>query len=458
MPTSDEKRPNILFIMADQWRYDYLGCAGADFIRTPNLDRIAERGVRFSNCFTTSPVCAPARISLATGLHPHRLGALSNAAFLPISTPTYYQRLRDHGYRVGCVGKLDLAKPDSYNGRFGDRPCAFGWGFTHPEEVEGKMHAGSSDTPRGPYGFHLQEKGRYKAFHEDYKDRSSKGWIVGVSHDSVLPTEDFADIYIGRRATEWIRNIPDDFPWHYFVSFVGPHDPFDPPTEYADQYRDAEMPPPIQGNAEGKPEWQTKRNRSATPEDVLLARRQYCASSTAIDDQVGEMLDALEERGQLDNTYLVFSSDHGEMLGDHGFFTKTFAYEASLHVPLLVAGPGIEGGRVSDTVVELHDINPTICEMASVAPQENIDARSFLPVARGEVAEHRPNAISSQRHWRCIRTKTHKYVENINDVSELYDLENDPEERHNIASEDRETASQLARTLHARMMEDKWLR
>ena len=458
MATPDSRPPNILFIMADQWRHDYLGCAGADFIKTPNLDRIAERGVRFSNCFTTSPVCAPARISLATGLHPHRLGALSNAAFLPVSVPTYYQRLRDHGHRVGCVGKLDLAKPDSYNGRHGDRPCAYGWGFTHPEEVEGKMHAGSSDTPLGPYGFYLEERGRYKAFREDYKQRSAKGWIVGASHDSILPTEDFADIYIGRHAAQWIRSIPDDFPWHYFVSFVGPHDPFDPPTEYANQYREAEVPPPIKDNFKGKPEWQSHRKRKATADDITLARRQYCASSTAIDDQVGEMLEALEERGQLDNTYIIFSSDHGEMLGDHGLFTKTFAYESSLHVPLLVAGPGISGGRVSDAIVELHDINPSICELAGVPLQENIDARSFLPVLRGDSTDHRPNAIATQRHWRCIRTQDHKYVENIGHTAELYDLREDPDEVRNIVSDQGEIAGELARALNRRMVEDKWLR
>ncbi|MHC4917604.1 MAG: sulfatase-like hydrolase/transferase, partial [Planctomycetota bacterium] len=145
--------PNILFISADQHRHDYLGAAGADFLRTPNLDALAGRGVRFTQCCTNAPVCTPARVALASGLQPSRLGSLDNRSYLPRSTTTYYQRLRDAGYRVGCVGKLDLAKPDKYNGRFGDRPCVYGWGFTHPEEVEGKMHAGQNPEPQGPYGF-----------------------------------------------------------------------------------------------------------------------------------------------------------------------------------------------------------------------------------------------------------------------------------------------------------------
>ena len=141
------ERPNILFIMSDQHRHDYVGCAGAKFIRTPNLDSLAARGVRFTQCCSNAPLCTPARIGLASGLQPSRLGSLDNESFLPRSVTTYYQRLRDAGYRVGCVGKLDLAKPDEYNGRDGDRPCVFGWGFTNPEEIEGKMDAGTSPTP-----------------------------------------------------------------------------------------------------------------------------------------------------------------------------------------------------------------------------------------------------------------------------------------------------------------------
>ena len=205
-----DTRPNLLFIMADQYRHEYLGCAGADWMRTPNLDALAARGVRVTGCCTNAPIYAPARIGLATGLQPARLGALGNDAYLPRTVPTYYQRPRDHGYRVGCVGKLDLAKPDPYNGRYGDRPCVYSWGFTHPEECEGKMHAGGHATPVGPYTFYLQERGLLQRFHEDYTARSAKGWVKDASHDSVLPAEDFEDAYIGRRSAEWIKRVPDD--------------------------------------------------------------------------------------------------------------------------------------------------------------------------------------------------------------------------------------------------------
>ena len=450
-------KPNILFIMDDQHRHDYLGAAGASFLRTPNVDRLARAGVRFTQCATNAPVCAPARIGLAAGLQPRRVGSLDNGSYLPRHATTYYQRLRDHGYRVGCIGKLDLAKPDRYNGRYGDRPCTFSWGFTHPEECEGKMHAGISPTPIGPYTHYLADKGLLRAFHEDYQERSAKGWVK-ASHDSVLPVEDFEDIYIGRRAAQWIETIPGDFPWHLFVSFVGPHDPFDPPTEYAERYRDAAMPPAIPAAMEGKPEWVCRRVRSLEPQEVAVTRRQYCAALELIDDQVGLMLDALERRGMLDNTVIVFSSDHGEMLGDHGLYTKSVAYEAALRVPLIAAGPGIEADRVSDALVELIDINPTLCELAGLPAQEDIDARSFVRVLRGEASEHRGETVSALRNFDCIRTRTHKLICSQSSCTELYNLANDPDEQVNIAREHPDVVRQLRQRLAARFTEGKWLR
>jgi arylsulfatase len=449
---------NLLFIMADQYRWDYLGAQGADFVRTPNLDRIAEQGIRFTQCTTNCPICAPARIGLATGLQPTRLGALDNMSFLPHSVPTYYQRLRDHGYRVGCVGKLDLAKPDGYNGRYGDRPCVYGWGFTHPEEAEGKMHAGMAPAPRGPYGFWLEQQGLYERFHQDYLLRKEKGWIKDASHDSVLPAEAFEDIYIGRRAVEWLKKVPDDFPWHYFVSFVGPHDPFDPPTEYADRFRNTPVPSAIQDDLGVKPNYVRERQLGLSPDEVAVTRRQYCASIQTIDDGVGWILDALESRRMLENTAIIFSSDHGEMLGDHGMYTKSTPYEAALRVPLLIAAPDIEGGWVSDALVELIDINPTLCELAGLPAQENIDARSLMPVLEKQVQEIRTETVSAFRSFRCLRTHQYKYIQNYNDINELYDLQADPDELHNIVGDYPNGVQKLNRRLSVRFMEDKWLR
>jgi choline-sulfatase len=452
-----ETRPNILFIMSDQHRFDYAGYAGATFTRTSNLDQLAERGMQFTQCTTNSPVCAPARIGLASGLQPVRMGSLGNASYLPRRVTTYYQRLRDAGYRVGCVGKLDLAKPDGYNGRYGDRPCVYSWGFTHPEECEGKMHAGKSPTPLGPYGFYLQSKGLYQAFHEDYEARSAEGWVRDARRDSVLPAEDFEDAYIGRRAAEWLASVPTDFPWHYFVSFVGPHNPFDPPTEYAEHFRNAPMPDPIFDTLEGKPDWVKAKNQGLTREEITTTQRQYCAAIELIDDQIGRMMDVLESRGMLDNTLIVYTSDHGEMLGDHGLYTKSVPYEASVRIPLVIAGPGVERGT-SDALVELIDLNPTLCDLVGLPPQEDIDAQSLVPVLRSERDEHRTETVSAIRNFRCLRTRQVKYVQSLNDRDELYDLEDDPNELVNLADAQPERCRALSQRLQARYLEGQWRR
>ena len=447
---SAKKRPNLLFIMDDQHRHDYLSTAGASFVRTPNLDRLAKRGVRFTQCITNAPVCAPARIGLASGLQPARLGCLDNNCYLPRHVTPYYARLRDAGYRVGCVGKLDLAKPDPYNGRRGDRPRVFGWGFTHPVECEGKMHAGMADEPRGPYGFWLQEQGLFDRFRADYAAREAKGWNQGAAHDSVLPTEAFEDVYIGRRASEWIDAVPDDYPWHLFVSFVGPHNPFDPPKAYADRYRDATVPPAVRSGSEGKPGWVNTRRRNLSDDEVAVTRRQYCAAIELIDDQVGRIIAAVERRGMGEDTFIVFASDHGEMLGDHGLYTKSVPYEAALRVPLIAAGPGISGGRTSNALVELIDVNPTLCALAGLSAQEGLDARDFSAVLTGEQSIHRNEGASALREFRLIRTAEYKLVAHETGETELYDLENDPDERENVAADRPDTVRDLRRRLRRR--------
>ena len=454
------EKPNILFIMADQLRADYLGCDGATWVDTPNIDSIAAKGTLFKHCYTNSPVCAPARIALATGMRPHRIGALDNLAFLPAGERTYYQRVRDQEYYVGCSGKLDLAKPDSYNGLKGDRPCNFGFGFTHPIEVEGKMHAGSRPEPFGPYSSYLQSKGLLEKFHQDYQARSNAGFFFSA-HDSVLETEDWHDVYIGRRAVQWLEERPKDYPYHMFVSFAGPHDPFDPPTEYADQYRDREMPPRVIDSGEGKPERVKKRmgwvNRRSEDE-LLHLRRQYCAAIKAVDDTVGQILAAAETRDDGRDTFIIFSADHGEMICDHSLTVKHWAYEPSWRVPLIISGPGLPEGGISDALVELIDVGETIADLAGSPRPHNIDAHSLLPLLHGETYEHRDHVITMERPYRAIRTKKWKLCETYNDVSELYDMEYDPQELNNVIDEHPDVARDLRKMMAAGMMEDKWRR
>ena len=210
------------------------------------------------------------------------------------------------------------------------------------------------------------------------------------------------------------------------------------------------MPAPIIDNMDGKPDWVKKRTVNISPEEVKVTRQQYCAATELIDNQIGNMLRALEERGMLENTYIIYSSDHGEMLGDHGLYTKSLAYEASLRVPLIVAGPGIEGNRVSHELVELIDINPTICDLVGVPVLENIDGQSIGPVVRGETETHRSETVSRLGSFTCIRTQTHKLIENRDGFIELYDLQNDPDELDNIADDNPQLVEELTSVMNRR--------
>jgi len=371
---------------------------------------------------------------------------VDNNGYIPPNATCYYARLRDSGYRVGCVGKLHLVGPSRKDhGSKGDQPILYQWGFTHPEEHEGKCEAGLSDKPTGIYTHHLAQQGKLRSFYEDYVERKRVGW-ASASDDAILSTEDFHDYWTGTRAVDWLNNIDSDQPWHLFVSFGGPHDPFDPPTEFADRYRNARTPDPIAANLEGKPQnihgIYRKHEREFTDDSLAIrSRQQYAALIELIDVQVGRLMNTLEARGMLDNTIIMFTSDHGEMLGDHGLWRKRVFYESSLRVPLIAAGPGVAQGRSTDALIEMSDINPTICELAGLPAQPNIDARSFVGVLQGQT-DHRESIVSQIDLRDCIRTATHKLIRTHGQL-ELYDLKNDPTEQVNIADQDKAMVEEL---------------
>jgi arylsulfatase len=452
MPESPFAQPNFLFIMADQHRFDFLGAVGAGFVNTPNLDRLARSGMLMTHCCTNSPICAPARCSLAAGMQPEKIGCVTNQDPLPDDVVTYYQRLRDTGYEVACVGKLDLDKPSNMKL---DQPWRDAyldkWGFTSSHETEGKCGPYPMQRPaHGPYTHYLEGLGLLQPLKEDFALRQEGE--KNLSEDFPFAAEHFHDVYIGREAVRWLEQAPADQPWHYFVSFVGPHNPYDPPREYAEKYRDADVPAPVSNeNLSDKPERIRRRQNDRLNKDVIHARRQYCAAIELIDDQVGAILNRLEQREDAENTYIIFSSDHGDSMGDLGLWDKHTAYESSLRVPLIIAGPGIAAGRESSALVELSDLNPTICELAGLPDQAGIDARTITPLLFDKSKSHRKDALTAEKGYCALRTETHKCIITQGPFYELYDLEDDPGETHNIADEAPELLDKLLSRLRDRI-------
>ena len=449
------QRPNILLISTDSLRSDFLGCAGGP-ARTPNIDALAARGVRFETCITNSPVCAPARSSLAIGIEPHRMGGQDNDVQVQPNTRKYYGQLRDHGYHVACAGKLDLGKPSGLPGPDGAAPRAYAWGFTQPFEVEEHSALRNHPDPTGPYSHWLAARGDYQAVHQDLLRRAKTGHVKDLQ-DFPLETEAFVDSFIARHALEWLKEAPKDNPWHLFVSFVGPHFPYSPPTEYADRWRDAEMPERVV-SMEGKPQRILDKFDDHDPDYVLNARRQYCGRLELIDDQIGKIVAQLKANGDWDNTWVFFTSDHGDNLGDHGIMTAGNPYEPAINVPLIATGPGCREGRVTPALAEWFDLGPTCCELAGVPAIPEIQARSFAPVLRGESDTHRPDCFSHFRGFQVLRTQTHKYIFNEDQTPELYDMENDPGETRNLLHGDdvSEEVNTLAGKMRARLGE-RWV-
>ncbi len=454
-------RPNVVLVVADQHRWDWLSCAGTVGPDTPVLDSLAARGTRFTRATTTSALCVPARIGLASGLLPHRVGALTNNAYLPARVPTWYQRLRDADYRVGLVGKVDLAKPAHHNGLAGDRPSAYRWGFTHPVEVEGKMHAGTSPTPIGPYTSWLAEQGLLDRFHADYMDRLGHIYSArrgdGIYRSSVLPEEAFADAWIGRRAARWVEEVTHDHPWFLQVGFAGPHDPYDPPPSRSERYSRSEMADPAPSGDREPLRVRHLRFR-CDPSEVRVARQQYTAALSVIDAEVGRLLDALDATGQADRTIVVFTADHGDMLGDRGLFQKGVAYEAAMRIPLIVAGPEAARGALSDALVELPDVGETILGLAGVRAGPDVDARSFAHLLAEPSASHRTDQVCLEEAYSALRTETHKLIVTHSQGEELYDLVEDPWETRNVAHEQQEVCHVLRTRLRGRLQEGAWSR
>ena len=449
------EKPNILFIMTDQQRGDAMGCSGG-WVQTPNLDRIATEGVRFTNCVTNSPVCIPARVSLATGRYPHNTGIWDNFHYdMPEDTPTWMQAIRDAGYRTSLFGKTHL---HHHSGDLRDREYLLhAYGLDDVDEIGGPRASASvlsNMTAR------WEKAGLWKQYRRDYQERfSRKAHLV---RPSVLPIAEYADVYVGQQARQYLSTYNRPEPWFCWVSFGGPHEPWDAPEPYASMYRPEDMPEPVPRSEtsgdrpRGALDSRLENPPALTADEIAAMRANYAGNVSLIDDQIGEILQAIEARGELENTVVVSSSDHGEMNGDHGLIYKNNFLNGAVRVPLLLRTPETLGsssaGRTSDSPVEFFDIGPTLVELAGGELRHQHFARSLCPIVGAPDSEHRPFALSELHGEIMLLDQKWKMVLNASgEPYLLFDLENDPDETNNLAGAN--TTASVRTDLRLRILE-----
>lgn len=420
-------KPNILFIQVDQLMAEALGAYGNTVCHAPNLDRLAARGAVFERAYCNYPLCAPSRASMAAGQLCSTIGAYDNAAELPASIPTYAHYLRGAGYRTALSGKMHFIGPDQFHG-FERRltpdvyPADFSW---VPRET-GMKKSETNDT-RGVTVSGQAER----TVQMDFDDRAT--------FEAVQYLYDVA------------RDTEDTRPFFLQVSWTHPHDPYLCKPEHWALYEDKDIPMPRTG-ALSKEEHDVHAARlldnfsmlgvEFTPEEIIRARRAYYGSISYVDEMVGKLMEVLKATGQADNTAIVFTSDHGEMLGERGMWFKKHFYEPSLRVPLIVAAPGRAAKRVAG-LASLVDLLPTFMGLAEgpgwSSPVETLagdDLTPYLddkeiPEDRAVYAEYLAEATPAP--ILMIRRGRFKYVHSEVDPVLLFDVESDPDERENLA-------------------------
>ncbi|MDE3195698.1 MAG: sulfatase-like hydrolase/transferase [Acidobacteriota bacterium] len=445
-PAKAARPKNVLIVMSDQHKKDCLGAAGNPVVRTPNLDALARTSVRFSNAYCTDPVCTPSRASILTGLYPHNHRTWSNTVPWPIGNKTIAHYFGAAGYTTGLIGKMHFVDAQThgfdYHLDFND------WfQFLGPKT---RLYADELSAANSGSGL-PQIDDLWRDEGDPWKgvrERDGREGPVAVGGVSKIPEADHFESFVARESVRFLRRFSRETqPFLLIASFLKPHDPFMPAARFAGMFRPEDMRLP---DTWGKvdlatvPEEVRKSIQYNSPTPELRDREQalrrialYYANLAQMDDSAGVVLKALRDLGLEEDTIVIYTADHGEMLGEHGLWQKFEFYESSCGVPLMVRIPGVSPG-VCGKPLSQAGLLPTIGELAGVPIASSIDGRSFAAQVR-EPAHWQPEpvfaeyALSSPRAKYMMRGGDYKYTFWTHDMPELYDLRRDPGEMSNLA-------------------------
>jgi arylsulfatase A-like enzyme len=441
-----EKRPNIVFIITDQQRVDTIAATGHPWMETPNLDRLVLEGTYFSNMYVTAPSCSPSRASLFSGTYPHTNGVFRN----------------DETWSYCWVGELAKAGYHCVNvGKMHTYPVEAPFGFHERHVTENKDRS----DPTVPFYLDNWDKafwarGLTKPDTQTYKHRQDYRSSLGAFVWD-LPEDLHSDNFVPAMACMWLDRWDGDKPFFLQVGIPGPHPPYDPVQRWFERYlAKDDLPEAIRQDIPNliEPVRKLKKKHEDSQYDAVIhipdptaeqlhrQRAAYFANVSMIDDQVGNIIDALERRGALQDTIIIFTSDHGDCLNDHGLSQKWSMYDQSVKVPAIIWCPDRigEGGTVSD-LVSLMDLGPTILESAGIQPPEFMEAQSLWGYVEGRDVPKRDAVFSEQARdmivqasefQTMIRTDRWKLVHYVDyDTGLLFDMQADPREVNNLWDE-----------------------
>ena len=485
------KRPSILVFITDQQRADYLGCAGHPVLRTPAIDSIAEGGTRFERFYVANPVCMPNRAALMTGRHTSVNGVRTNGCPLPLDANTFVRKLHGAGYRTACLGKSHLQTmsgmrfpqysfSDPGPDQSGEAWFRYAQGDYEQESWEA-FGSGADPTNRPYYGF---DTTALVTMHGDGTSGHYLHWLrdrlpdcenyIGAPNQlphnhtcpqavrTAIPEELYSTSYIADQAASWIaERAHEDQPFFGFVSFDDPHHPFNPPGRYWDMYcpDDFDLPDNFfnsDTDVLGRLKSQDLEARSKTPflfpvseQEAREAMALTCGMIAMIDDAIDRVLRALEDSGQADDTIVIFTSDHGDMLGDQGLLLKGGPhYQPVVRVPFIINDPAnADQPATTDALASTIDIAQTILEAAGVEEYNGMQGKSVLPLIRGEsfqrdallIEDEGGSPVMGFGLEPVIHTlQTDRYRMSVfggEAYGELFDLQEDPHELSNLFNE-----------------------